>query len=105
MNPHPGRPPLRGEEDRERLTVLLLKTPAECGFEKYLWTTPLISDLIARAWGVSYQHDHVGKRLERMGFTHPKPARRARERDEVKIEGWRRESWPALLKKVPRATG
>jgi transposase len=104
MNRHPGRPPLLSEPDRETLAALLLQTPAECGFDKYLWTTQLIADLIKREFQVSYHNDHVGKLLERIGFTHQKPARRARERDEVKIEGWRRETWPALLKKASNST-
>jgi len=79
---------------------MLLKTPAECGFDKYLWTQQLIAELIGREFGVSYHHDHVGVILKRMGFTHQKPMRRARERDEQRIEGWRREVWPALFKKA-----
>ena len=104
LNKHPGRPPLLSEADRQRLAELLLRTPAACGFDRYLWTTRLIADLIAREFGVAYHHDHVGVILGAMGFTHQKPARRARERDEAKIESWRRETWPALLKKVPRPT-
>ena len=54
---------------------------------------------------MSFHHDHVGVILKAMGFTHQKPQRRARERDEAKIEAWRREFWPALLKKVPTPAG
>ena len=104
MNPHPGRPSLLDEAERQKLATLLLKTPAECGFDKYLWTTQLIAELIKREFDVSYHNDHVGKLLDRMGFTHQKPARRARERDEARIEGWRQETWPALLKKVSSST-
>jgi len=89
LNKHPGRPPLLSEAERQTLVELLLKTPAECGFDRYLWTTPLIADLIEREFGVTYHNDHVGVILGTMGFTHQKPARRARERDEAKIEGWR----------------
>lgn len=101
----PGRPMELEPRKREQLAQLLLKTPAQCGFDKYLWTQQLIADLIEREFGVSYHHDHVGVILHRLGFTHQKPARRARERDEQKIEAWRRETWPALLKKAPNATG
>jgi transposase len=97
----PGRPALLTGGQRERLAELLLKTPAECGFDRYLWTQRLIAELIAREFGVSYHHDHVGVVLKEMGFTHQKPTRRARERDEGKIDTWRQEAWPALLKKVP----
>ena len=59
----------------------------------------------AREFGVTYHNDHVGLLLGRMGFTHQKPARRAVERDGAKIEGWRRDVWPGLLKKTPRPAG
>ena len=98
---HPGRPPRLTGGQRQRLGELLLEAPAGCGFDKYLWTRQLIADLILREFGVSYNNDHVGVVLKALGFTHQKPARRARERDEAKIEAWRREAWPALLKKVP----
>ena len=104
MNPHPGRPPLLSDVDRARLAQLLLKTPAQLGFDKYLWTTQLVADLIEREFGVRYHHDHVGVILGAMGFTHQKPARRSRERDEQKIQAWRHEVWPTLLKKVPTTT-
>jgi transposase len=103
LNKHPGRPSLLGEADRQTLAGLLLQTPAECGFDKYLWTTQLIAELIEREFKIQYHHDHVGVILGAMGFTHQKPARRARERDEAKIHAWRQETWPALLKKVLRA--
>jgi len=101
---HPGRTPRLDAGQRHKLAELLLKGPADCGMNRYLWTTQLIADLIAREFGVAYHHDHVGRLLGAMGFTHQKPARRARERDERKIESWREEAWPALLKKVPKRT-
>ena len=98
---HPGRAASLGEAQRARLAGLLLRTPVECGFPgKHLWTQQLIADLVLREFGVSYHHDHVGVILKAMGFTHQRPARRAVERDEARIEAWRRQAWPALLKKA-----
>ena len=102
---HAGRPPRLTGEQKVRLSGLLVKTPAGCGFDKCLWTRQLIAGLIAREFGVSYHHDHVGVILKALGFTHQKPQRRARERDEARIDAWRREAWPALLKKVPPPAG
>jgi transposase len=103
---HAGRPPRLTAEQKQRLAALLERTPGACGFaDRYLWTQQLIADLIEREFGVSYHHDHVGVILREIGFTHQKPARRARERDEQRIEAWRRETWPALLKKVPTPAG
>lgn len=102
---HKGRPSRLNDERRTTLARMLLRTPAECGFDKYLWTQQLIADLIRREFGVSYHHDHVGVILREMGFTHQKPMRRARERDEAKIEAWRQGQWPALLKKAGPPAG
>ena len=101
-----GRPAKLNAAQREALAGLLERTPAACGFaDKHLWTQQLIADLVLREFGVSYHHDHVGVVLREMGFTHQKPARRAVERDEQRIEAWRRETWPALLKKAAAAAG
>ncbi|QOV90197.1 winged helix-turn-helix domain-containing protein [Humisphaera borealis] len=96
----PGRPSRLNEAQRKTLAGLLLKTPRECGFDKYLWTQQLIADLIEREFQVKYHHDHIGVMLKDMGFSHQKPQRRAREHDPVKVAAWRSELWPELLKKV-----
>jgi transposase len=101
-----GRPAKLTAAQRQALASLLVRPPAGCGFAgRHLWTQQLVADLVLREFGVSYHHDHVGVVLKAMGFTHQKPRRRARERDEQRIEAWRREYWPALLKKVPRPAG
>lgn len=97
---HPGRTPRLSVEQKERLAELIVKTPRQCGFDRHLWTQRLIADLIEREFGVVYHHDHIGVLLKDMGFTHQKPMRRARERDEARIESWRRDTWPGLLKKA-----
>jgi transposase len=102
---HKGRPPRMSLQQKQQLSELLLKTPAACGFDRYLWTQQLIADLILREFGIPYHHDHVGVILQELGFTHQKPMRRARERDEAGIEAWRREVWPEILKKTPPAMG
>jgi transposase len=102
----PGRPPRLTDIQRGQLAALLERTPAQCGFDRYLWTQQLIADLIAREFGVSYHHDHIGVILREIGFTHQKPARRAVERgDGTAIDAWRRDVWPALLKKTAPPVG
>ena len=98
--PHPGRRKRLTPEQLQHIAALLEKTPAECGFDRYLWTTQLIADLVFRETAVLYHNDHVSKLLKQMGFTHQKPTRRAKERDEARIDAWRRDTWPDLLKKA-----
>ena len=98
---HAGRPARMSPQQKQRLSELLLQSPAELGFAKYLWTQQLIADLIEREFGISYHHDHIGLILKELGFTHQKPMRRAQERDEARIQAWRSQRWPTLRKKVP----
>lgn len=102
----PGRPSRMTALQREQLVVMLQKTPEENGFVgRYLWTQQLIADLIEREFSIKYHHDRICRILKMVDFSHQKPARRARERDEARIETWRREDWPGLLKKVPTKAG
>ncbi len=102
----PGRPARLTGAQREALAGMLERTPAGGGFAgRHLWTQQLIADLVEREFGVRYHHDHVGVILGAIGFTHQRPARRAAERDEARIEAWRRDAWPAVLKKAPSPAG
>jgi transposase len=101
-----GRKRRLSDEQRDQLKEWLLKTPEQHGFAgRYLWTQQLIADLIERAFAVTYHHDRIGRILKMIDVTHQKPARRARERDEAKIQQWRDEVWPALVKKAPTPAG
>jgi transposase len=37
--------------------------------------------------------------MQRLGWSHQKPERRALERDDAAIEQWRRQKWPGIKKK------
>ncbi len=101
----PGRRSRMSQEQKQCLCDLLLKSPADHGFDKHLWTQQLIADLIQREMGISYHHDHVGVILRELGFTHQKPMRRAKERNEAAIDAWRHQTWPEILKKVSSRVG
>lgn len=101
--PHPGRPALLDAAQRQQLAEALRLSPAEHGFERHFWTTAMVRDLIERLFGVSYHHDWVGELMHQIGFSWQKPMRRARERDEAAVAGWRCDHWPELLKKTPQS--
>lgn len=102
--PHPGRPCLMSDEQKAELVQMLGKSPPEHGFDRHFWTTSMIADLIKQKFGINYDNDWVGEILHTLGFSWQKPARRARERDPERIEAWRRQAWPELLKKTPKPT-
>lgn len=96
--PVPGRPPRLRRRQFDRLVRLLLKGPIARGYSTDIWTTKRIADLIAEEFGVRYHRDHVGRLLHRLKWSCQKPDRRALERDEERIERWKREEWARIKK-------
>lgn len=95
---HPGRPALLNDEQKQELLRLLADEPMNHGFERHVWSTAMIAELIRRKFGVDYNHDWVREMLHGLGMSWQKPMRRARERDEARIAAWQSEDWPELLK-------
>lgn len=99
-NPHPGRPRLLSAGEHRRLERHLMKGATAHGWANELWTAKRVTRVIKRHFGVTYHPEHVRKIVkERLGWTSQKPERRARERDEVEIERWKREEFPRIKKR------
>jgi transposase len=96
----PGRPPKLTDSQRRRLVKILLKGAIANGYRTELWTTQRIAEVIKKRFGIRYHRDHVGRLMHSLGWSHQKPQRRAVERDEKRIESWKRKDWPRL-KKTP----
>lgn len=96
--PHPG-PATRLSLSQQRHLEQLLRQGAQAhGWPNQLWTTQRIAELIRRHFGVSLHHDHVGRFLrQRLKWSPQKPRRRARERDEEAIAGWKRDRFPDIV--------
>lgn len=101
--PVPGRPLKLDVEARRKLEQRLLEGPRACGYDTDLWTCPRVAALIRREFHVTYHVDHIGRLLRSLGWTPQKPTRKARERDEERIQGWTREHWPRVKKTPPDA--
>lgn len=102
--PIPGRPPRLDRRQRRRLLKLLLKGPMAHGYRTDLWTTARIAELIGAEFGVRYHRDHIGRLMASLDWSYQKPERRALERDEARIEEWKRKDWPRI-KKTRRGWG
>ncbi len=94
----PGRPASLTEMQRKKLVKLLLKGAMANGFSTELWTTRRVASLIEEHCRVRFHRGHVARLLHEMGFSCQKPERRALERDEGKIEEWKRKRWPQVKK-------
>ena len=100
----PGRPRRLSVRQRALLLQQLLKGALAHGYPTNLWTTQRIAELIERRYGVRYHRDHIGRLLTQCEWSCQKPERRARERDEARIERWKRNTWPRV-KKTPLGWG
>ena len=100
-----GRPALLGGEELMRLQVALMEGPTAHGFGTPLWTIKRVRVFIERKFGIRYSDVHVWRLLGQMGFSSQKPERRALERDEVAIDGWKKRTLPALKKKPAGRAG
>ena len=81
-----------------RLVRILLKGALSRGYQTELWTTARIAEVIDEVFGVQYHRDHVGRLMHRLGWSSQKPERRALERDDERIDRWKREEWLRLRK-------
>jgi transposase len=81
----------------EQLEVVLDAGPAASGWvEDQRWTLVRIAEVIAGRFRVDYTLGGVCYLLHRIGWSVQVPTRRAVERDEQAIAGWREERWPAI---------
>jgi len=100
--PTPGRPPKLSPSQRRRLLRLLRRGPPPFGYTTDLWTLKRVAEVIEREFAVRYHPCYVWTILVGLGWSCQKPERRARERDEAAIEGWRRRRWPHIKKRQKR---
>lgn len=92
----PASLPLLSDELFVVLERELLKGPVVHGWPDQTWTLSRIKTLIGRRFHKSYTVQGVAALLRRHGWTCQVPARRAIERDEVAVAGWRKETWPQV---------
>jgi transposase len=94
-----GRPSKLDAKSRERLRQVLLKGAKAAGFATDLWTCPRVATVMKKHFRVSYHVDYLPSLLRCLGFSPQKPQRRAVERNENLIRGWKYVKWPRIKKK------
>jgi len=95
-----GRKPLLSDSDRRKVESKLKQGAQARGYTTELWTTSRVADLIEQECGVRYHPAHVWRLLQQLGWSCQRPGKRALERDEQKIERWKKQRWPSLKKKL-----
>lgn len=93
-----GRKPRLTSAELQQLDKALREGALRHGFGTDLWTLPRVGIVIERLTGVRYHPGHVWKILGAMEWTLQRPAKRAQQRDEKKVQLWLNERWPAVKK-------
>ena len=97
--PKSGRPLKLRREHWRALKRAILKSPMASGFDRELWTLPMVGEYIEREHGVKYHEDHLSRFVRRLGLSVQKPMVRACERDEKAIKRFVEVEFPAIEKK------
>ncbi len=95
----PGAKPKLTQAQRDRIPDLLKRGAEAHGFIGNVWTQERIAEVLKRAFGVQYHHDHIGRLLRSIGWSVQKPIERATQRNEAAIERWRQDTWSTIKKK------
>jgi transposase len=96
--PTPGRKPLISDSQWQDIQDALLEGPRAQGYDTEFWTLERIADIIEKKTGIKYHHCSVWYVLHRLGWSHQKPERAAKQRDEGEIARWKKETWPDIKK-------
>jgi transposase len=96
-----GRPALLNTTQRELLTDILDSGPVAYGLNTGVWTSPLITQIIAEEFSVDYHPGHVRRLLKQLDFSVQRPKTRLVQADPKKQNRWIRYTHPNL-KKMPR---
>jgi transposase len=100
-----GRPAKLSTAQLAKVEKALAKGAEAHGFVSDLWTLPRVAEVIERLTGVAYHPGYVWYLLRnQLGWSWQRPARRAVERDDAKIEQWLTERWPLLKKELGAST-
>src|SRR5262249_33458886 len=100
-----GRKPRLSGVDRKKMIQGLRRGPDYLGYETSLWTTSRVAHLIEQECGIAYHPGHVWRILRQLGWSCQRPSGRALERDEVKIQRWKKQRWPELKKRPKKKAG
>ncbi len=94
-----GRPPRLSDLQKILLCDIIDSGPIAYGLMTGIWTSKIISEIIAWEFDVKYHDGHVRKLLQDFGFSIQTPKRLLAAADKEKRDKWVVETYPKLKKK------
>jgi transposase len=89
-------PKLDGKQLRQLYMIITSNNPLQLGFEFALWTRAMIREVIRDQFGARLSDVSVGRLLRKLGLSPQRPLRKAYQRDEAKVEAWRKQAYPEI---------
>jgi transposase len=96
-----GRPCFLNENEYEKLRDILDSGPVAYGLDTGIWTSPLVSQVIAEEFGQTYHPGHVRKLLRQLGYSVQRPTTRLVQAELKQKRKCVRYTYPNL-KKTPK---
>lgn len=87
-------------EEKEIQKCLIDKCPDQLKLPFALWPRKTVTMLIKELFDIDMAVRTVGSYLQRCGFTHKKPVKRAYERNDKHVNSWLNEEYPAIALKA-----
>ncbi len=87
----------------ERLRALIIdRVPDQLKLPFYLWTRAAVASLIWREYRLRVSPVTVGRYLKAWGLSPQRPVRRAYERNQIAIQRWLKQQYPAIARQAKR---
>jgi putative transposase len=68
-----GRPSRLSREQLQLIPVIFTQGAVVHGFPDNRWTTSRLASVIESRFGIHYDHDHVGRLMQKLGLREPRP--------------------------------
>jgi len=91
---------LTPEQEQEICKTIIDKTPEQLKMSFALWTRRAVSDLVKRKYKINLSLRTVTNYLKRWGFTCQRPTKKAYSQDDVRVNRFMKEEYPAIAKRA-----
>lgn len=91
---------LSPEQEKEVRNILIDRTPDQMKMSFMLWTRAAVCQLVRERYGVTITLRNMSEYLKRWGMTCQRPTKRAYFQDNVKLNAFMHETYPAIVKKA-----
>lgn len=91
---------LNKEQEQEIRQIIIDKTPDQLEFSCNLWTRQAISDLVKRKYKKDISLRCITNYLKSWGFTCQRPSKRAYSQDNVRVDRFMKEEYPAIARRA-----